>query len=299
MLTEAFWYQLADRLKQIVPIFFMVLLAIETIWSLYAFKKMYTKETWVNITTGTLSFVLQALIKGSLITNLHPEIYKHRWFDLGLTWQAWLIGFIIYGLLQYAIHYVSHKVRFFWCLHEVHHSAVNMNVTTGLRTSVFDVISLEMSYIVMPLIGCHPIIYFMFYIVNKLWGTFIHISDNIIKHIPIIDKILVSPAAHHIHHACNIPYLDKNYGELVPWYDKLFGTYATEKEPLRYGTLSVQQEIGFWESQTHEFKKLFNDIKQEKKWANKLQYLFRPPGWHPNNNSATTKVMQQALNLEL
>jgi sterol desaturase/sphingolipid hydroxylase (fatty acid hydroxylase superfamily) len=292
-MSEAFWYDVLDALKNLIPYFFISLLVAETIILLIRFRKIYYKESFINLFTGGLSFVLQALIKGSLITGLFPEVYKYRIFDLALTWQAWALGILLYCFLQFAIHFIAHKVRFFWCMHEVHHSAINMNITTGLRTSIFDIVSLEMSYLIMPLLGFHPVIYFLLYIVNKFWGTFIHISEHIVKNIPILDWFMVTPGTHHIHHARNIPYLDKNYGELVPWFDKVFGTYATEIEPIQYGTLTVQEELGFWESQTHEFKKLFKDVSNESNWWYKLGFIFGPPGWQPNDYSRTTKALQK------
>ncbi len=288
-----FWQNLFNTLKGWLPWYFSVLIIGEMIYLLVKFKRIYYKETFVNLFTGGLSIVIQYFLKMIFFTNLYPAVYEHRIWNLGLTWQAWVLGFFIYTFLQFFTHLIYHKVRLFWCLHEVHHSAISMNVTTGLRTSIFDIISLEMSYLLLPLIGIDPLVYFMLYIVNKFWGAFIHMSDKIVSRVPILEHILVSPSAHHIHHARNIRYIDKNYGEVVPWFDQIFGTYSKKTEPPVYGTLKIQHEIGFWQAQVHEFKALWKDVKSTPKLKHKIAYFFMPPGWHPGNWEQTAGYIQQ------
>ena len=293
MENKEFYEHLFELLKKGLPWYFTLLIVGESIYLLTKFKKIYYKETFVNLSTGLLSVVIQAVLKTVFFTGLYPNVYSHRIWNFGLSWQAWVLGFFLYTFLQFFTHFLYHKVRLFWCLHEVHHSAISMNVSTGLRTSMFDIIALEMSYLLLPLIGIDPLVYFMLYIVNKFWGAFIHMSDKIVGDIPVIEHILVSPAAHHIHHARNIPYLDKNYGEFVPWFDKLFGTYCEKDEEIEYGTLKVKEEIGFWEAQVHEFKSLWKDVKATEKFKHKIAYFFMPPGWHPNDKTQMTSYLQK------
>lgn len=276
-----------------LPFFVITLIVAETIYLLIRFKKAWHKETKVNIITGIITIVVQAVLKTVFFTGLYPYVYEHRLWDIDLNVFAWILGFFMYTFLQFATHYLYHKVRILWCLHEVHHSAQHMNATTGLRTSVFDIVSLDLFYLLIPLIGLHPIVYFILYTLNKFWGTFIHLNERIVSRIPILEHILVTPSTHHIHHASNIPYLDRNYGEMIPWFDKIFGTYTTQTEKPVYGTLSVRHEIGFWETQVHEFKKLWQDIKSAKSFRNKIGYVFMPPGWHPGNKNGTTYYLQK------
>lgn len=269
------------------------MISAETIYLLVRFKQAYSKETWVNIITGIITIVIQAILKTLFFTGLYPFVYAHRIWDLELNGYTLLLGFFIYTFIQFGTHYLYHKVRLLWCLHEVHHSAVRMNATTGLRTSIFDIVSLDILYLLIPLCGIHPIVYFILYSLNKIWGTFIHFSEKIVSKIPILEYILVTPGTHHIHHASNIRYLDKNYGEVIPWFDQLFGTYAKKTEPIVYGTLQINYEIGFWEAQLHEFRSLWHDVKNTKELGNKIKYFFMPPGWHPGNIKGTASYIQK------
>lgn len=288
-----FYETLLQRLSHWLPIYFFVLVAIETIILLTRFKKVFGMETRVNLITGFTTIVIQAILKTFLLAGIYPFVYEYRLFNIGLGWQAWVAGFFLYTFLQFATHYMYHKIRLFWCLHEVHHSATEMNVTTGLRTSVFDVVSLDLLYLLIPILGIHPIVYFILYTLNKFWGAFIHISERIAGRIPLLEYMLVTPEAHQVHHASNIAYLDKNYGEVVPWYDMLFGTYVKPKEKIVYGTLKVNRQMGFWDSQLHEIRSLWKDIRTARNWKHKLGYLFMPPGWRPGDYRQTAYFLQQ------
>lgn len=289
----SFYETLLQRLSHWLPFYFAGLVLIETIILIVRFKRTFNQETRVNLITGLTTIIIQAILKTFLLAGIYPLVYEYRLFNIGLGIQGWVVGFFMYTFLQFATHYMYHKIRLFWCLHEVHHSATEMNVTTGLRTSIFDVVSLDLFYLLIPFLGVHPIMYFILYTMNKFWGTFIHISERIASRIPILEYVLVTPEAHQVHHASNIKYLDKNYGEVVPWYDMLFGTYIKPKEKIVYGTLKVSRQMGFWDSQLHEIKSLWKDVKATPKLRHKIGYLFMPPGWQPGNYRNTAYFLQQ------
>lgn len=286
-------------LKNSLPYFFVFLLCIEVLFFFYSINKYKKKEVFVNIAAGTTGSALQFIVKIYFLANIYPFVYQYRLFDMPIGWYQLITTFFIYTFLQWFIHYLEHKVRILWCLHEVHHSATQMNITTGIRTSVFDIVSMELLFLIIPFFGFHYIFYFLFYTINKIWGSFIHISDKIIGQIPVLKYLLVTPAGHQIHHASNKHYLDKNFGELVPWFDYIFKTYATDnKGTITYGSVRVTGELAFWESQTHEFKALWRDMKSVGRYTDKFLYLIMPPGWHPGNFEGTTAYIQKHFSEE-
>lgn len=299
MISPSSYQNFFAFLKQWMPYYVVVMISIEMAVHLIVFKRTYSKETWVNIATGVISIVIQAFLKTLFFAGLYPYIYEHRIWDLELNAYMVLLGFFMYTFIQFGTHFLYHKVRLLWCLHEVHHSATKMDATTGLRTSIFDIVSLDILYILIPLAGVHPIVYFILYSLNKIWGTFIHFSEKIISRIPFLEYILVTPGMHQIHHACNPCYLDKNYGEVIPWWDRIFSTYAQPMESPVYGTTLIKSEIGFWEAQVHEFRSLWKDVKNVNSLANKIKYFFMPPGWHPGNITETSRYIQKKYNEDL
>jgi hypothetical protein len=100
-----------------------------------------------------------------------------------------------------------------------------------------------------------------------------------------------------VHHASNVPYLDKNMGMVLIIWDRLFGTFTEEmdEEPPRYGITSPLDnphhpvKIIF-----HEWKAIGDDLKQNISLKDKLRYLFFVPGWSHDGSRKTTKQMRAA-----
>ena len=74
------------------------------------------------------------------------------------------------------------------------------------------------------------------YLITQLYGTMVHTQYKI----PLpkwYAAIFVTPAHHRVHHASNIPYLDKNMGMVLIIWDRIFGTFQDENlpEPVKYG----------------------------------------------------------------
>lgn len=268
---------LLEKLTFYLGIFIAIVLLIETFFSFLIYKKTYKKELLVNFITGAVSIFTMGFIKTFVTTVLMFKVYEYRLYDSGIHWYTWAIGFLAYTFYDYFTHVLYHRVRFFWCFHAVHHSIQYMHSSAGFRVSVLDIFSLRIFLLLFPLFGIHPLVYFIIYTATKFWGVVIHVNEKYINKIGFLGYILVSPNTHHLHHGSNKMYIDKNYGEVVPWYDMMFGSYVTEIEKPRYGSVNAREELNFWDSQLYEFRRLYADLKKEKKYKNKLRILLYPP----------------------
>lgn len=270
-----------DQLRNIIPIYIAIFLSLEFIFHYFISKTLNLAEAKLNILSGIVVLVTQVLLQSYFLSGLYPMLYKHHLFDFGNGVMVIIYGFLIYTFLQYITHYLSHKIRIFWCLHEVHHSATQMNSTAGIRNSIFDIISTDVFYLLIPLFGIPPIVHLVIYSISKAWGNFIHINEKIISKIPYLNLILVDPATHHLHHARNDIYVDRNFCEVTPIYDKMFGTFVFETELPIYGSANHISPTGFWDIHLYEFRRLFKDIKRTKSLRQKLLYIIMPPNWEP------------------
>ena len=56
-----------------------------------------------------------------------------------------------------------------------------------------------------------------------------------------LEYVLVTPSHHRVHHAINPEYIDKNYGQILIIWDKIFGTFQAELDYVKpvYGTLNL------------------------------------------------------------
>lgn len=145
--------------------------------------------------------------------------------DLGL-WPTIVITVLVMDFANYVLHRLFHSVPWMWRCHAIHHTDVEVDFTTTYRHHPFETII--MSVVGIPLVlllGLDA----LGLIVYQLLGTVIGILNHTNLYIPErIEKILrlfiITPDFHRLHHSSTRRHTDSNYGALVPWFDRLFGT---------------------------------------------------------------------------
>jgi len=273
---------LYQTISNVLGVYTFAFVGLEIIYLLLIAKVVNTTELKVSMLSGVIAIFTQGLIKKYVVLYIMFRLYSHRWVDVGMHWYTWVFGFFVCTFLQFFAHYLYHKVRLLWCFHVVHHNALEMNTATGLRNSVLDIFSIDCIYFLVPLVGVPPIMYFIIYSLTKFWGLYLHIHQSAAVQMKVLEKIIVSPSLNQVHHASNEKYIDKNFGELIPWYDMLWGTYVQQTEAPIFGTAKVHNHLNFWQANLHEFQDLWSDIKKANKICTKFSYAFMPPGWAPN-----------------
>jgi len=98
-----------------------------------------------------------------------------------------------------------------------------------------------------------------------------------------LEKIIVTPSHHRVHHAINKEYIDKNYGQIFIFWDKLFGSYQEELENVKpvYGITRPVQTWNPIKINFMHFWLLAKDAWHTKAWRDKLRIWFMPTGWRP------------------
>ena len=84
-----------------------------------------------------------------------------------------------------------------------------------------------------------------------------------------------------MHHASNPQYLDKNHGGILIVWDRLFGSFEPEVEPVVYG---LTKNVGSFHLGTifaHEYVSIAKDVARARSWRERLAYVFSDPGWKP------------------
>ena len=150
-------------------------------------------------------------------------------------------------------------------------------------------------FIPLALLGFQPIDIFFMYAITQTYGIIVH--TQAIKKLPRwIEFFLVTPSHHRVHHASNIPYLDKNMGMVLIIWDRIFGTFTEElpDEAPRYGlTKPLESPHHPVKIVMHEWKALSTDLRQKISFKNKIKYLLLPPGWRHDERAATSKKLQR------
>lgn len=92
-----------------------------------------------------------------------------------------------------------------------------------------------------------------------------------------LEHIFITPSLHGVHHASNEKYLDKNYGDVFVFWDKLFGTFQREEEAPKYGLTHPLKSYSFLWQHFHYYLEIFEACKKEKHFKTRLKIIFGNP----------------------
>ncbi len=91
------------------------------------------------------------------------------------------------------------------------------------------------------------------------------------------EYILINPSHHLVHHGSNDKYLNKNYGDLFVFWDKLFGTFQKEEEKPVYGLTHPLKSYSFMWQHFHYYFEMIEALKRASGFKNKLKIIVGPP----------------------
>ena len=221
-----------------------------------------------------------SLLTKSSIFFFSLVIYQYKLITINEIFPAWLVWpltFIVIDFIYYWYHRCSHRIRFLWAVHMNHHSSEEMNFSVALRQPWFGPLTKVPFFAVMPLIGFDPIITAIAGAVSTLYGLLTH--TKWVNKLSFLEYILITPSHHRVHHGSNENYIDKNYGNLLIIWDKIFGTYAAEKEEVNYG---IRENVNTFNPIKITFMNwylMYKDFKKSRGYKNKLLSFFGAPEW--------------------
>ncbi len=150
-----------------------------------------------------------------------------------------LIAFLILDFSAYILHYLMHRLPWFWSFHAVHHSDPDLDISSSFRFHPLEVILGLIWQILFVVIFGLPVWVVALRALMLLPLTLMHHANVAIS--PDIEKmlrtVLVSPGLHKIHHSPRQIETDSNYGLFLSIWDRLFGTLRHEgsQDGPRYG----------------------------------------------------------------
>ncbi|MEE9524358.1 MAG: sterol desaturase family protein [Thermodesulfovibrionales bacterium] len=150
-----------------------------------------------------------------------------------MVFPQWTSGLIAIGMLDVAIygqHVLFHKVPFLWRLHRMHHTDLDVDVTTGARFHPLEILlSMVIKMGIVVAIGAPAWSVVAFEVLLNGTSMFNHSNISIHRMADrLLRLLLVTPDMHRIHHSVIIMETDSNFGFNFPWWDYLFGTYRDQ-----------------------------------------------------------------------
>lgn len=236
-------------------------------------------DSLASLGLGGLYLLADALLVMLLVLPVYHLVHGWRLFDFGMTPLAYVVLFFGLELCYYAFHRASHRIRWFWAAHVVHHSSEHMNLTTAMRQSLFyGVAGNWLFYLPLVWLGFAPEWVLFMLSVSLAYQYFVH-TQAVDKLPRWFEWIFNTPSHHRAHHGRNPQYIDRNYGGILIIYDRLFGTFVEEQEAVDYGIVrQVQSRNPLWLN-LHEWVDLARDVARPGPLWLRLKHLWMAPEW--------------------
>lgn len=282
-----------EQFLQIVSPIYLILIGLEILISRLGHHKYYSlRDTLYNIGFTLLNAFIDVSFR-MIYVLIFLYFYQFRLFDWQNPYLYWMALLIFQDICFYFLHYVEHQSRFFWAVHVTHHSSEKFNLTVGFRSSVFEPLYRFVFFLPLIFLGFKAMDIILMYSITQVYGILIH--TQFIGKLGWLEYILVTPSHHRVHHASNVPYLDKNMGMVFIIWDKIFGTFQAENasEPTRFGLTSSVEGKSFFYVLTHEWQGIWKDLTLKNlTWQARWNYIFGRPGWSHDGSRKTTKELQ-------
>mgnify|MGYP002700287524 CR=1 FL=1 len=259
----------------------LAMIFVEILISNWQQKNYYkTQDTLCTIGLLAGNIIVAFSIKG-LILALHFYLYQYKIFELsGMLplWLFWILTFVVIDLVFYIYHRMSHRIRFLWAIHLSHHSSEEMNFAVSFRQAWFGPISKIPFFMVLPLLGFDPTIIAAAGVISTLWWIVGH--TQIIGKLGVLEWIFNTPSHHRVHHGSNEQYIDKNYGNLLIIWDRMFGTFEPEKEKVKFGLVNNVNTFNPTKITFMAWSSMIEDISNKRSLSEILRIIFGPPNTH-------------------
>ncbi len=254
----------------------------ESLFSYIHNIKLYKKNDTLcslGLLIGNIFMVFA--VKG-ITLGLHIFLYQFSIFKLASLipiWTQWILAFIFIDLVFYFYHRLSHRVRFLWAIHMSHHSSEEMNFLVSFRQAWLGPISKIPFFMVLPLIGFDPGIIAVAGAISTFWGIVGH--TQIVNRLGLLEMFMNTPSHHRVHHGSNDKYIDKNYGNLLIVWDRLFNTFEKEEETVIFGLVKNVDTFNPVKITIMEWKQMYKELKSSKSLIESLEIVFGPPKTSP------------------
>ncbi|MAU26192.1 MAG: sterol desaturase [Muricauda sp.] len=272
----------ATALLYAIP-FFVVLVLIEILYGHFVKDQKHNVMDTVSSLSSGLTNVVKDSLGLVLVLVSYPFLVENlALIELKSTWAVWLVAFIAIDFAGYWNHRLSHHVNIFWNQHVIHHSSEEFNLACALRQSISNVVGYFALLLVPAAVFGVPNQVIALLAPIHLFAQFWYHTQHIGK-MGWLEYIIVTPSQHRVHHAINPEYIDKNLGQILCIWDRMFGTFQEELDnvPPQYGVL---KPAATWNPILINFQhvwRLAKDAWRTKSWWDKLRIWFMPTGWRP------------------
>ena len=238
--------------------------------------RYYPKEVLCNFSLAAMHQGMD-ILAGLLIAKLYLAVFGWKLFDIQMGPFSFVLLMIAQDFCYYWFHRASHRVRWMWAAHVVHHSSENMNFSTAFRQSLmYPFAGMWVFWLPLVILGFDPNWVVFVVLLNLGLQFFVH--TQAVRKLGPLEWLFNTPSHHRVHHGRNPQYIDKNYAGILIIWDKLFGTFVPEEETVIYGITKPVNSFNPIKVTFSEWRDMFSDVTTKGlSFSERLKLLFAPP----------------------
>ncbi|OUS26139.1 hypothetical protein A9Q99_19370 [Gammaproteobacteria bacterium 45_16_T64] len=238
-----------------------------------------------NVMKGSLGLVLvlvpyEWMVENVAIFSIDPN-----------SVATWIIAILCLDFAAYWYHRWTHKYNFLWQLHLIHHAGEQFNVSTALRQPVNNVVNIvTIGWFPAAIAGIPPEMMVTIGLVHLYYQYWYH--TELVGDLGFLEKIIMTPRLHAVHHAMNREYVDKNFSAWFCIWDRLFGTYQQplESAPIVYGITIPAKTWNPVKIDFMHWGTIVKDMVATKSWKDKFRLIYKPTNWRPADVRKSHKI---------
>lgn len=259
---------------------FWVMFASEKLRPLRRRVQRWFRRLLVNFGLATPSYlVLRLLLIPAVVAVAAWAGHHHLGFVRMLPLQPWtatLIAILILDYTMYWWHWLNHRLPFLWRFHHVHHTDLDLDVTTAFRFHFGEMLlSVLARSVQVVLAGASPAAALIYEILLEASTQFHHSNLRLpLKLERCLSWFIMTPRAHGIHHSVVARETSSNFSNFLIWWDRLHGTVRlnVRQDDIVIGVPDQREpgELTFWRLLILPFRNIHRpDLYQEAKRESK------------------------------
>ena len=234
------------------------------------------QSSLTNISFGMIERIFDVFFFLGLIAVFNYIQSAVGLFDIQINHVfAWISCFFLLDFIIYWFHRSGHTINLLWGAHVTHHQCEQFNLTVAFRNSIFPHIFRSFYMLILPILGFPGEMIIICLTVSGIWQFCIHTKH--INKLGILEKFMMTPSHHRVHHGKNPIYIDKNFGGFFIIWDRIFGTFQEEIGEVEFGITSYVQHNNALIAMTHVWKDIAHISSQKKNIFSAIKLWFQSP----------------------
>jgi len=230
-----------------------------------------------NISIGIAERLINLFVSASFYQVYYWVYNNYKLFIIPNNWIVWIALILATDFVWYWYHRLGHEVNLFWAAHIVHHQSEEFNLTASARITTIQALIRTVFWCILPLAGFHPTMVITMLLVHGGYSFFTH--TQVLSRIKWLEYIFITPSLHGVHHASDEKYLDKNYGDMFVFWDKMFGTFQAEEEQPKYGLTHPLKSYSFLWMHFHYYFEIYESYRRADTFKGRWQAVFGSPAY--------------------